>query len=162
MGLEVLVALVAAAAASLLTVPLVERLLDRYENTATLRLLERLGLVELTDTTSFQAKIKKSLSALSNATREVDETVLAITKLATQREQTLSRLEAQLGELTTRESELKNKIQTLEQVPIEAIRHFEEVLNKGDRRSAYRDYMLFGAGVIVSTIIAILLKWFGM
>jgi hypothetical protein len=56
---------------------------------------------------------------------------------------------------------IKQKIATLEKVPIEAMKHFEEALNKGDKRSAYRDYILFGEGVIVSTVISTILKLIG-
>jgi hypothetical protein len=56
---------------------------------------------------------------------------------------------------------IKQKIATLEKVPIEVMKHFEEALKKGDKRSAYRDYILFGAGVIVSTVISTILKLIG-
>ncbi len=62
--------------------------------------------------------------------------------------------------MTEEENTLKNKIQTLEKVPIEAIQYFEDALKRGDKRSAYRDYILFGLGVLVSVTITILLNFY--
>lgn len=163
MSLEILFGLIGALLSLALggLIPLLERQLDRYGDTSVVRLLHRLGLFEHTDSGSFKAQMDRSLKALGAATNKIDEVFSGITKLAQERQSVITALEAQLVVLTTRESEIKAKIQTLEKVPIEAVRHFEDLLKKGDRRSASRDYVLFGLGVVVSTIVAIVLTTFG-
>jgi hypothetical protein len=84
-----------------------------------------------------------------------------IASVSKERVDTVSRLERQLEELSIREKQTKERIDALQKVPLEAIQHLEKVLEKGDRRSAWRDYMLFGLGVVVSTLIAIILKFIG-
>ena len=57
-----------------------------------------------------------------------------------------------------REKELKEKIALLQSVPIPVAEHFARLVEPGEKRNARRDYLLFMAGVIVTTIIAIVLQ----
>ena len=57
-----------------------------------------------------------------------------------------------------REKELEEKIDLLQHVPIPVAEHFARLVGPGEKRSAMRDYLLFMAGVIGTTIIAIVLQ----
>ncbi len=60
--------------------------------------------------------------------------------------------------LETREKELKEKIEALESTPLPVAEHFAKLLESGEKRSAKRDYVLFGAGVVVTTGVAIIIQ----
>jgi hypothetical protein len=77
-----------------------------------------------------------------------------------EKEKNIDLLEKRLSELSTEEISLKTKVETLQKVPLEAITHFEEIMNKGDKRSAYRDYLLFIMGAILSIIVTLILKFY--
>ena len=120
-----------------------------------------LGNRKTQPTETYSEKISRLTNSLSKATAEVDEVLKEITSVGSERAKTVTELEKQLLELTTREKQIKERIEVLEKVPLEAIQQFERILDKGDKRSAWRDYMLFGLGVIVSTVIAIGLNLLG-
>lgn len=109
---------------------------------------------------NYQDRIKSLTDKLAQASTEVDNVLKEIASVTQQREEKLKNLEFQLGELSQREKEMKNRIDTLKNIPIEAVDHFVQELEKGDKRSASRDYFLFGAGIIASIIITIMLKSF--
>ena len=70
-------------------------------------------------------------------------------------------LEQQVSTLSHQETQLKNRIALLENTPVEILEAFEEAMDKGEKRSASRDYLLFGAGVLVSAAVSIVLGLFG-
>ncbi|RIV46475.1 hypothetical protein [Flagellimonas pelagia] len=108
----------------------------------------------------FKERLSHSLSTLKNATEEIDGVIEEISKISKEKQQTIEKLETTLTELETRENDLKEKISTMEKIPVESLKHFEEILNKGNKRSATRDYVIFVSGIILTTIIAILLNKF--
>jgi hypothetical protein len=111
----------------------------------------------------YQDKMKILSSKLNKASHEVDSILEEIASISESREKAVAELEKKSQELAIRESELKDRISNLEKVPLPAVDYFLKVLEKGDRRSALRDYSLFGLGVIVSTAVSIILKYvFGM
>ena len=57
-----------------------------------------------------------------------------------------------------REKQLKDRIAALENVPVPVAEHFAELMASGQRRTAKRDYVLFGAGVLVTTLITIIIQ----
>lgn len=59
-----------------------------------------------------------------------------------------------------REKELMERIETLERTPLAVAEHFAKLVAPGERRSAMRDYVLFGSGVVVSTAIGIVIQIF--
>ncbi len=63
-----------------------------------------------------------------------------------------------MASLENREKELKEKIEVLEKIPIPVAEHFAKLLESGERRSVRRDYLLFGAGVLVTTVITIAIQ----
>jgi hypothetical protein len=62
--------------------------------------------------------------------------------------------------LESREREMKERIETLQKTPIAVAEHFAKLLEPAERRSARRDFILFGAGVVVSTVIALIFERF--
>ena len=68
----------------------------------------------------------------------------------------------QLGDLTQQEGQLRKTIQELQQVPLPAAEYFASLVNKGEKSSALRDYVLFTAGVVVSAVVTVVLKHFGL
>jgi len=110
---------------------------------------------------TYSDKILRLNETLSKSSKEVDNVIKEMALFGQERANSVKKLEQQLEELSMREQQAKARIQTLEKVPVEALQYFEQILEKGDKRSAWRDYKLFGLGVVVSTIIAIGLKLVG-
>jgi len=99
---------------------------------------------------------------LAKTSRMMDEVVSKIREYTAQRESAVHSLESQLSQLTSQEGELREKIRNLEAVPLPAAEYFAKLVDKGEGSSAKRDYALFTAGVIVSVIVTIILKHFGL
>lgn len=85
-----------------------------------------------------------------------------LTETTHQRKTAVDNIEKELSVLETREKEIKQRIDALQKVPIPVAEEFARLTQPGEVRSARRDYILFGAGVLVSTAIAILLKLLGL
>jgi len=96
------------------------------------------------------------------ASKEVDAVLSELSQVARDREKAVQKIEADLQSLQNREKELQKRIETLQNVPLPVAEYFAQLTVSGEKRNAKRDYVLFGAGVVVSTIIAILLKIFGL
>jgi chromosome segregation ATPase len=111
---------------------------------------------------SYGERLSELTGNLTEASRQVDQVLLELATVAKEREKTVRELEANMQLLEKRENDMKARIEHLEKVPLPAIEHFAEIMNRGEKRSATRDYMLFGAGVVVSTVIAIGLKALGL
>ncbi|WP_405199140.1 hypothetical protein [Christiangramia sp. LLG6405-1] len=107
---------------------------------------------------SYKIRLEETLSTLNKAFKEVDKATEEFTILMKEKEQTIDILEQKLKELSKEEAEIKERVDTLQKIPLEAISHFEQIVNKGDKRSALRDYLLFVSGIIVSVIVTIILK----
>jgi hypothetical protein len=112
---------------------------------------------------SYKKRLSATLELLRAAFAEVDKATQDINKLMKEKEKNLDEMELTVTQLTNQEAELKDRVDTLQKVPVEAVRHFEKILDRGDKRSARRDYFLFGAGVVSSIVVTIILKfWFGI
>ena len=153
MAIEILVSLLAAtlsmAAGGIASSDVIQKLLRR---------LLKLPLPEK----SYGERLSELTDSLTKASRQVDEVLSELAAVAKEREKNARELEANMQLLEKRENDMKTRIEHLEKVPLPAVEHFAALMNRGERRSAMRDYMLFGAGVVVSTIIAIGLKAFGL
>lgn len=142
--------------------PLINKSYNKNPNSKTSKFLSLIFEIETSANSSYSDRIQQSLQNLKTASAEIDRMMADFSSISEERQRTVLSLENKLQELTEKEANLTKKIQTLEKVPIEAVRHFEEILSKGDKKSAYRDYFLFGLGVIVSVIATISLKLFGL
>jgi hypothetical protein len=118
------------------------------------RLLRRLRH-EPTPPKTYKERLSQLTGDLTKASAELDGVLSELAAVATEREDTVRALEAQLTSLEARELELKRQIELLEQTPMPVAEHFARLLDTRDRRSARRDYVLFGAGVLVTTIVGI-------
>jgi len=100
--------------------------------------------------------------SLVKASADVDRILQEMTEVTQQREGAIVRLEQQLDTLSDRERQLQQEIETLEKIPLPAAKYFASIVERTEKRSAWRDYALFGLGVVVSTVIAIVLRLFGV
>ncbi len=108
---------------------------------------------------SFGDRLEKLTSGLRSASRQVDSVLGEIAQVAKDREETVQKLESDLAMLKDREKELKGNIDALEKTPLPAAEYFARLLESKEKRSAKRDYFLFGAGVITSAVVTIIIQW---
>lgn len=111
---------------------------------------------------SYAQRLSSLTGDLVKASQQVHSVLSELAQVARLREATGQRLEADLKGLEEREKQLRRKIEHLEKVPLPVADYFAEMSKQGEKRSAWRDYMLFGGGVVVSTVIAIVLKLVGL
>jgi len=104
---------------------------------------------------SYAERLSHLMHSLRESSSGVDAVLTELASVAAQRETAARRLEEQLRDLEKKEASLQQRIQSLQAVPIPVAEYFAELTKAGERRSARRDYMLFGAGVLVSTVISI-------
>jgi hypothetical protein len=104
---------------------------------------------------SYAERLSQLMRTLRESSSEVDAVLRELASVAVQRESAATKLEQELKDLETKEASLQQRIQDLQNVPIPVAKYFAELTEPGERRSARRDYMLFGAGVLVSTAISI-------
>ena len=107
---------------------------------------------------TYSEKISRLNIILKKSSIEIDSILEEMEEVSKDRNEKIVFLEKNLAELSIKESKVKERIEILQKTPIEAISKFEEIINNGDKKSSRRDYFIFGLGVIVSTLIAILLK----
>ena len=111
---------------------------------------------------TYSERLGKLADELTRSSRQVDEILGEIGAVTSERQRAAEQLEQELARLTASEAEIKQRIDALKDVPIPVAEHFTKLMDSGERRSARRDYMLFGAGVLTSIISAIALKWLGL
>lgn len=107
---------------------------------------------------SFREKMEKLSQDLARASAEVDKTLEEMAMVSRAREEALKGIESKLDELSKHERKLQTRVEALKNVSLPAVEYFLEMTGKWERRSAARDYILFGAGVVVSTVITIILR----
>ena len=151
MGLEI-IASILGAAASLLAGGLASSHLFRD--------LVRVLLKQKEPEKPYSERLAELTESLSKASREVDAVLVELARVAQNRAKAVQLLETDLATMEGREKELQERIQALEKTPIAVAEHFAKLVAPGERRSALRDYLLFGAGVVVSTAIGIAIQVF--
>lgn len=104
---------------------------------------------------AYAERLSKLTKKLQDTSGEVDEILKEIGRVSDIRQQMIASLEKKLTLLENKEVALKDKISALENTPVEAAEHFAALVSDGEKRGANRDYLLFGAGVVLSTILAI-------
>jgi septal ring factor EnvC (AmiA/AmiB activator) len=98
---------------------------------------------------------------LQRSSQQVDDILAELASVAKEREQGILTLEKEMEALQLHEKDMRQRIESLQNVPLPAVEHFAKMMNSTEKRKARRDYLLFGAGVVVSTVIAIGLKLLG-
>lgn len=105
---------------------------------------------------SYSERLGQLTSSLRQASAEVDSVLSELAQVARDRELAVSELEGQLKDLESKEKTLQERIDHLQALPLPVAEYFAQLTGTGERRSARRDYMLFGAGVLVSTVISVI------
>lgn len=71
-------------------------------------------------------------------------------------------MEIEVNKLIEKEMQLKQKVEVLEKVPVEAMKHFEEALNNENKRSTKRDILFLILGIMGGGLLSVLLKFIGV
>jgi len=106
----------------------------------------------------YSERLAELTASLAKSSREVDSVLAELAHVARERTDAVRKLETELGTLEGREQELKQRIDALEKTPLPVAEHFAKLIESGEKRSARRDYGLFGAGVLVTTVVAIVIQ----
>ena len=109
---------------------------------------------------SYQQKTKGLVEDLLQAGRQTDQLLEEITEVTGEREKALLSLEQEVMNLATREEALRNRVEALqdEETSTVVAQYLAEQMHRAERRSAFRDYLLFVSGVIVTTVVSIVLR----
>lgn len=152
MGIEVMLSILSGVASLLAgglgTSDFVRRIVDRF--------LQQRPRGRLADADAYSERLARLTHELTRSSYEVDKTIAELAQVARDRETAVRKLETDLAALSDREKRLKERIEALEHVPIPVAEHFVALTASGEKRSARRDYLLFGAGVVVSTVTSII------
>lgn len=105
--------------------------------------------------TSYQDQISQLSNRLRSISDEAARIMAEMSIIMEERAFSVSSPETELENLSKKETELRDKLEALENVPIEAVDHFTALVEARERRSALRDYILFALGVLVSTVGAV-------
>lgn len=127
-----------------------------FESEVAKRVLELLGVaVPVKDEAS------ALLARLSKASAEMDGIITEIGRITAQRQKKIMDLEADLTHLSDREKEIKQRIESLQKVPVAAAEYLTRYIERSERKSATRDYTLFLLGVVVTVVVTVVLKRLG-
>jgi ABC-type transporter Mla subunit MlaD len=109
----------------------------------------------------YSEQLERLTDQLTRSSGEVDQLLAELGQVARERQADVAKLEGDLKSLADHEQQLKRRIDDLEKVPLAVAEHFAALSATGERRSAKRDYLLFGAGVLVSTVSSIIFYLLG-
>jgi hypothetical protein len=118
--------------------------------------LRRIFGIKRDGPTTYAERVATLTESLRTASTEVDAVLNEIAVVARERADAVAALETQVHDMAQREDALKKRIDELQNVPLPVAEHFAALAAAGDKRSAKRDYLLFGMGVIVSTLLSII------
>ncbi|AXS41075.1 hypothetical protein [Breoghania sp. L-A4] len=107
-------------------------------------------------TESYATKLSSLTKQLDASSKQIDRVLFEIATVAENRQQTVEKLETELKVLEDQEQHMKFRIEALENTPLEAAAHFAALIADGEKRSKKRDYVLFGAGVLASTLVSLI------
>jgi len=107
---------------------------------------------------TYTERLSELITSLTTASGQVDSILRELSSVALEKEEMVIKLEGELQQLLSREQELKKKIEVLQKVPLPVAEHFAKLIKSGEHRSAKRDYILFGTGVVVTTLVTLLLQ----
>jgi len=77
-------------------------------------------------------------------------------------QQRYSVFESRVAHLSEKEKELRKQVDSLGQIPLPAMEYFRDLLDRGERSAARRDYLLFGAGILATVALSLVLKLLGI
>jgi hypothetical protein len=119
------------------------------------RAVTRLSVRSKSKPAAFAQRTNALVQSLARTSVEADTLLKEMTSVITARDAAVEQLEHQLTELAAREEDLKTRIETLSTVPIPAVQHFISLQERAERRSAFRDWIIFALGAVISTILTI-------
>lgn len=165
MGIEIISALLASFLGALF--PLLKKIIENYlkklndseKHNPFNKFLSKFFEIDINEK-SYKQRFSETILTLDKAFSEVEKATNEFNQLMKEKERGIDFLEKRLEILSGEEQQLKEKVETLQRVPIEAIPYFEEMMSRGEKRSAYRDYILFVSGIAVSIIITLILKFY--
>ncbi|KQS89189.1 hypothetical protein [Chryseobacterium sp. Leaf394] len=165
MGIEIISALLASFLGALF--PILKKIIEKYLKTlnenekkySLNKFLSKFFEVEINEK-SYKQRFSETISTLDKAFLEVEKATNEFNELMKEKQRGIEFLEQRLETLSGEEQQLKEKVETLQKVPIEAVPYFEEMMSRGEKRSEYRDYILFVSGITVSIIITLILKFY--
>ena len=149
---EILVAALLSMLAGLLSM-LVGRII-RHEVIGVGEILRRL-LKRESPAATYSERLARLMESLRESSSEVDAVLAELTQVAGDRERAAAKLDQQLKHLEDEEQTLQKRIEQLQALPIPVAEYLVELTKAGERSSAKRDYLLFGAGVVVTTLLSI-------
>jgi len=108
---------------------------------------------------TYSARLRQLTSLLEKSSAEVDKILRELASVTSERAESIEKLESELARLENKEQSIRAHIATLERTPVAVAEHFAELLEPIERASRRRDFKLFVAGVVVTTIISIVIKF---
>jgi len=95
---------------------------------------------------------------LIKSASEIDDMLAELTLVARDRNKKIQKLNSEMYELERHKKQLQQRIHELDELPTRVADYFVQLTAKGERRSALREYLLFGADIVVSVLVAIVFK----
>lgn len=110
---------------------------------------------------SYAERLNTLSENIRKSFNEMDTMLAELAGVTREKKLAMERVEQEVVNLQNQERELQERIEHLQNLPLPVAEHFANLTLVGEKRSARRDYVLFGTGVIVSTLIAIGLRLLG-
>jgi hypothetical protein len=101
--------------------------------------------------------LSRMVNGLNKTSNELDKILAQIVEVAQDRAQAATNLQAQMKKLEEAEEEYLVRIEILKNEPLRVMSDLLNELQPNQIRTPRRDFMLFLAGVVVSTLVSILL-----
>ena len=149
MIIGLMVALLAGAVAVLIRVYFAE------EITAIANRIRRLLGIRLREApVAYKERIASLVGGLEKTSAELDSIYREIAEVLGQREVAITSLQERIEALAEQEAQLQTKVETLERVPLPAADYFADIVQRGEKRSAWRDYWIFVLGVGITAVVS--------
>jgi myosin heavy subunit len=107
-------------------------------------------------------RFQESISKLSSASKEINMIIQDIVGDINKRQSALEQLKQRHQTLSQEEQELSKKVKMLKDVPLEVANYFQQIsqetLQQVEKKRARRDVVMFVLGILVTTVVAILLR----
>jgi predicted transcriptional regulator len=101
--------------------------------------------------------LSRMVNGLNKTSNELDKILAQIVEVAQDRAEAATNLQAQMKKLEEAEEEYLVRIEILKNEPLRVMSDLLNELQPNQIRTPRRDFMLFLAGVVVSTLVSILL-----
>lgn len=101
---------------------------------------------------TYSQKLNRLMGSLSDASGEVEIILSELELVTRERADRAEKLKTELDKLHIEEQELKQRIDRLQETPIEIAEYFAELSSSKEGQSRKRDYYLFIAGALVGLL----------